>query len=261
MSKNIHPTAVVDPKAKISEGVLIEPYCIIGPDVTLKKDVHLHSHVVVTGQTTIGENTEVFPFVTIGEKSQSILQENMKTAGVIIGKNNVFREFVTINGSPDKNYQTQIGNGCHFLLGCHIAHDCVVGNNVVMSNNATLGGHVIVEDHVTFGGFSGIHQFCKVGAYAMIGAMAKVVQDVIPYSIVDGQPATLRGLNVIGLNRNNFSKEKIHELRDALQIIFESKEGVFEKRVKAVQKEFKDHKEIQKLADFILTSERGVCKF
>jgi UDP-N-acetylglucosamine acyltransferase len=185
----------------------------------------------------------------------------MKTAGVIIGKNNVFREFVTINGSPDKNYQTQIGNGCHFLLGCHIAHDCVVGNNVVMSNNATLGGHVIVEDHVTFGGFSGIHQFCKVGAYAMIGAMVKVVQDVIPYGIVDGQSATLRGLNIIGLNRNNFSKEKIHELRDALHIIFESKEGVFEKRVKAVQKEFKDHKEIQKLADFILTSERGVCKF
>ncbi|UCH74530.1 MAG: acyl-ACP--UDP-N-acetylglucosamine O-acyltransferase [Rhodospirillales bacterium] len=219
----IHKTAIVDKKANIGAGVAIGPYCIVGSQVTLEDGVELKSHVVIDGHTTIGAQSRVFPFASIGLPPQD-LKFRGEPSRLVIGRNNVIREYVTMNpGTEGGGMETRIGDNGLFMIGAHVAHDCRVGNNVIMVNNATLAGHVVVEDFAIIGGLAAVHQFVRIGAHAMIGGLSGVEQDVIPFGTVTGERATLSGLNIVGMKRRGFERADIHALRSAFKSIFNEK--------------------------------------
>ncbi len=260
MSSNIHATAIVSKKANIADGVEIGPFCVIGDEVTLEKGVKLISNVTIMGNTTVGEGTQVYPFTVLGAPAQHIKFMN-EPAKLIIGKNNIIREHVTMHtGTPIETSQTIVGDNGFFMVGCHIAHDCIVGNNVILTNNAALGGHVRVGDFAIVGGLSAVHQFCRIGKYAMIGGMSGVEQDVIPYGLITGDRGRLRGLNLVGLKRHNFSISDINKMRQAYRMLF-ADEGTFAERVKDVAKTYKGFKPVEDIIEFISTeSHRTVCQ-
>lgn len=255
----IHPSAIVSPEAQIADGVAIGPFCVIGPGVTLGADVKLHSHVVVEGTTTIGARTEIFPFASIGH-----IPQDKKFGGeesrLEIGEDNIIREYVTMNpGTSGGGLVTKIGSKGLFLTGAHVAHDCVIGDNVVLVNNATLAGHCTVGDNAILGGLSAVHQFVRIGDYAFVGGMSGVENDVIPYGMVIGNRAALNGLNIVGLKRQNFDREKIHSLRKAYRLLFAT-EGNLKERVDDVDKMFPDDQHIQQIISFIRAdSDRSLC--
>ena len=219
---NIHPTAVISSKAKISQNVEIGPFCVIGDNVEIGENSILKSHIVIDGDTKIGKNNKIFPFATIGLVPQDLKFKGEKSK-LIIGDNNVIREHVTIHlGTFEGAMQTVIGSNCLFMVGAHIAHDCIVGNNVILANNATLAGHVEVGDDVVIGGLSAVHQFVRIGKGAMIGGMSGVEHDVIPNGLVMGERAYLAGLNLVGMKRRGILREEIHALRGFYKEIFES---------------------------------------
>lgn len=219
---NIHPTAQVHSKAQIAEGVTIGPYTIVDEHVTIGKNTKLSHHVTVTGRTTLGENNNIFPYAVIGTAPQDITFKGEPTQ-LVMGDNNTIREFVTINLGTNKEHgRTQIGNHNLFMAYCHIAHDCVLGNHIIVANGLQLGGHVRIYDYAAFGGQVGIHHFVTVGQYSFVGGMARVIQDVPPFMIMEGHPARVRGLNVIGLERHGFSEEQIKALKEAYKIIWHS---------------------------------------
>src|ERR1700688_1902180 len=216
----IDPTARVAEGARIGEGVEIGPYCLIGPQVALLSGVRLIAHVNVTGVTTIGEGTVVYPFSSLGTPPQSVHYRGGPTR-LIIGAACDLRESVTMNiGTEDGGGVTQVGDRCFIMVGAHVGHDCQVGNNVVFANNAVLGGHVSVGDHVVFGGGAAVRQFVRIGEGAMIVGLSGVRADVIPWGTVQGPLANLVGLNVIGLRRRGFAKADIHRLRMAYRDLF-----------------------------------------
>src|SRR4051812_4073337 len=215
----IAPTAVIHPDATIGSGCSIGPYCVIGEHVVLGKNCKLHSHVVVDGHTTLGDNNEIFPFASIGLKSQDLKWKGGITR-TQIGDNNTFREYVTINSATGDGEVTSVGSNNHILAYCHIAHNVTLGNHVIMSNVATLAGHIIVEDYVVIGGLAAVHQFCRLGKMAIIGGCSKVVQDVPPFMLADGNPAETRTINKVGLERNGVSEEAHKALRQAYKVIF-----------------------------------------
>ena len=177
-SSAIHPSALIEEGASVAPNVKIGPFCVVGKNVCLESGVILHSHVVVDGYTTIGERTEVFPFVSLGSKPQDLKYAD-EISKLIIGKNNVIREHVTMNpGTAGGGMVTRIGDNGLFMVGAHVAHDCQLGNHIVMSNVATLAGHVIVEDCAIIGGLAAVHQFCRIGTMSIIGGCSKVVQDL-----------------------------------------------------------------------------------
>ncbi|MBA3957538.1 MAG: acyl-ACP--UDP-N-acetylglucosamine O-acyltransferase [Parachlamydiaceae bacterium] len=222
MSKSlIHPTAIIEPGAKIGEGVVIEPYAIIKANVTLEDRVTIKSHAYIDGFTTIGEGTVVYPSASIGTKAQDLKFRGEKTF-VKIGKNCEIREFVTINSSCQENTVVQVGDNCLIMAYCHVAHNCTVGNGVIMANNATLAGHVIVEDYAIIGGLTPIHQFVRIGRYAMVGGMSRVTHDVPPYTIGAGIPFKFGGLNIIGLKRRGISLHVRQELAKAFKLLYRS---------------------------------------
>jgi UDP-N-acetylglucosamine acyltransferase len=230
----LHPTAIVEPGATIGPGCRIGPYCVVGPQVVLGAAVVLHSHVAVAGTTGIGEGTEVFPFASIGHVPQ-----DLKYAGepveLVIGARNRIREHVTMNpGTAGGGGLTRVGDENLFMMATHVAHDCVIGSNVIMANNATLGGHVVIEDFAILGGLCAVHQYVRIGRGAMIGGMAGVVADVIPYGSVMGERAHLAGLNLVGLKRRGASREDIHGLRAAFGQMFEG-EGTLQERMRRVE--------------------------
>ena len=198
----IHPTAIIHPKAQVPSTCHIGPYCVIGEHVKIGDNCQLHSHVVIDGHTTLGRGNEIFPFASIGLKTQDLKWKG-GTTYTQIGDNNTFREYVTVNSATADGESTIVGSRNHILAYCHIAHNVILGNNVIMSNVATLAGHVVVEDHAVIGGLAAIHQFCRIGAYSIIGGCSKVVQDVPPYMLADGNPAVTRTINKVGLERNN----------------------------------------------------------
>ncbi|MCP4848397.1 MAG: acyl-ACP--UDP-N-acetylglucosamine O-acyltransferase [Verrucomicrobiaceae bacterium] len=216
---NIHPTAVIDAGASLGNDVIVGPYCIIGDGVELGSRCVLHNHVSLTGPASIGENNEFYPHCAIGGRSQDLKYEAEPTY-LNIGSGNTFREFVTVNRGTSQGDSTSIGNDGHFLAYSHVAHDCVVGNGVIFSNNGTLAGHVTVEDNAILGGLSAIHQFCRVGRHAITGGCSKIVQDVPPFMIADGNPAQVRGVNTVGLQRHGFSEDQIRALKQAYKVIF-----------------------------------------
>ena len=233
MSVSIHPTAVVDPAAKLGEDVFIGPFCVVGPDVELGDRVRLTSHVVVEGRTRVGEDTVIYPFASIGHRPQD-LKFKGEPSELIIGRNNQIREHVTMSpGTEGGGMVTRIGDNGLFMVGVHVAHDCVVGNHAVLANNATLAGHVELGDFVTIGGLSAVRQFVRIGSHAMIGGMSGVEKDVIPYGLVMGDRARLAGLNLVGLERRGFQKDDIHALRAAYRLLF-GNEGTFAERMEEV---------------------------
>lgn len=249
----IHPTAIIEDGAKIGSDVSIGPYCFVGGQVELKDGVQLVSHVWVGGDTVVGENTEIRPFAAIGGKNQD-LKDTEKKGKLIIGKNNSIREYATMQpGTPGDKNVTTVGDNGLFMIGTHIAHDCVVGNNVLMSNNATLAGHVTVEDNVIIGGLSAVHQFSRIGSYAMVGGMCGITRDVIPYGLVSFN--VLEGINIVGLRRRRFSAEVIGNLRAAVSEIFSSERAMTE-NIKYVSEKYRDCEPVQKIVEFMQTDYR-----
>jgi UDP-N-acetylglucosamine acyltransferase len=254
----IHPAAVIHPKASIGEGCEIGPFCVIGENVSLGKGCRLHSHVIVDGYTTVGENNEIFPFASIGLKTQDLKWKGGVTR-TQIGSNNTFREYVTINSATSDGEVTTVGSHNHILAYCHIAHNVTLGSHVIMSNVATLAGHIEVGDSAVIGGLAAVHQFCRVGTMAIIGGCSKVVQDVPPYMLADGNPARTRTINKVGLERNGISEEAQAALKQAYKILF--REGLtIPNALSKIEKELPPLPELKRLTEFARTSERGLSK-
>jgi UDP-N-acetylglucosamine acyltransferase len=256
----IHPTAVIETGAKIGNDVSIGPFSIVGPDVELADGVELLSHAIVWGHTTVGPNTRIFPFSSIGHQPQDLKFQG-EVSHLVIGANNVIREHVTMNpGTEGGGLVTRIGDNCLFMIGAHVAHDCQIGDNVILVNNATLAGHVSIEEWAIIGGLSAVHQFVRIGKHAMIGGKTGVAEDVIPYGSVIGNRARLSGLNIIGLKRRNFSREDIHILRKAYRLIF-AEEGTLAERIQDVAELFPDTEAVRDILDFITAdSSRSICQ-
>ena len=254
----IHPTAIVDPAAEIASGARIGPYCVIGPQVTIGEDTELQHHVTVMGPTRIGRGNFFFAYTSIGQKTQDLKYDGEPTY-LEIGDGNTFREFCTVNRGTLPGTKTIVGNDGNFLAYSHIAHDCVVGNDVIFSNNGTLAGHVHVGNHAVIGGLTAIHQFCRVGRHAITGGCSKIVQDVPPFFIADGNPAEVRGVNQVGLERAGFEAETIRALKEAYRILYRGKLNV-KQSVETIRKELPDLPEIAELCTFIESSERGIIR-
>ncbi|WP_019961847.1 acyl-ACP--UDP-N-acetylglucosamine O-acyltransferase [Woodsholea maritima] len=249
MSTLIHPTALVDPKAKLGENVEIGPYCILGPHVQIGDNCRLHGQVQIMGHTEIGAECEIYPFAVLGAPPQDFKYANDPTR-LIVGEKNIIREQVTFHiGTAFARGQTVIGSNSFFMVGAHVGHDCIVGDGVVFANNATLGGEVTVEDKVIMGGLSAIHQKCRVGKHAFIGGGAPVTGDVIPYGMVDNH-GQLAGLNLVGLKRRGFGRDCIHDLRAAYRLIF-ALEGAFSERVEDAARIFAERPEVGEILAFI----------
>lgn len=255
----IHPTAVIADGAKLGANVSVGAYCVIGANVTLADNVTLHSHVVIDGITEIGDGTEIFPFASIGHRPQDKKFFGEKSR-LVIGKNNVIREHVTMNpGTEGGGLLTQVGDNNLFMAGAHVAHDCIVGNHCIFANNGSIAGHVTVGNGAIIGGFSAIHQFVRIGEYAFIGGMSAVEKDVIPYGTVKGERASLEGLNLTGLKRRNVEREHIHALRRAFKELFLTGEGTLSERAAKLQSKYSEP-EAKALIDFVLTdSQRAFC--
>jgi UDP-N-acetylglucosamine acyltransferase len=254
----IHPTAIIDSTAQIGQTTHIGPYCVVGANVTLGEGCLLHNHITIAGPTIIGEGNEFYPFSSIGQRSQDLKYEAEPTY-LEIGDRNTFREFVTIHRATAPGGVTRVGSHGNFLAYSHIAHDCTVGDHVIFSNNGTLAGHVTVGDHAVIGGLSGVHQFCRIGAHAIVGGCTKIVQDVPPFLIADGNPAEMRGVNMVGLERRGFDAAALRELREAFKVIYRSNLNTSQ-AMDVLRRDFPDSKMVGALVSFIATSERGIVR-
>lgn len=260
MTIDIHPSSHVDSAAILEEGVSIGPFCRVGKTVHLEKGVVLTSHIVVDGHTRLGANCQVFPFSVIGTIPQDMKYRGEKSK-LIIGRNSIIREHVTINpGTRKGTMQTVIGNDCLLMVGSHVAHDCQIGDHVILVNNATLGGHVIIGEWAMIGGLSAVHQFVRIGAHVMVGGMSGVTHDVIPYASVAGNRCHLSGVNVVGLKRRDFSRDTIHHLRRAYRLLF-AQEGTLAERIKDVSSLYGHVDEVKNILNFMREkSPRGLCQ-
>ena len=254
----IHKSSVIDPKAKISNKVKIGPFCYIGPNVILNENVELVSNVHIEGNTTIGNGTRIFPFASLGTQPQDLKFKNEKNS-LDIGKNNLIREYVTINpGTEGGGSKTIIGNNCLFMISSHVAHDCKIGNNVIIANNVPLGGHVTIEDSVVIGGNSAVQQFTRIGRLAMIGGMTGVLKDVIPFGLSIGNRNHLQGLNLIGLRRKKYDNQKIMGLSKAYKEIFSSKN--LHENLSKINGEHKGNELVKEVINFIeKDKKRPIC--
>ena len=255
----IHPTAIVSPDAQIGTDIEIGPYCVIETNVKLGDRCKLHSHVVIHGHSEIGDENEFFPFAAIGTKSQDLKYAGEPTA-LIVGDRNVFRENTTVHRGTKEGSPTRVGSDNLCLSYSHIAHDCQVGNHVILSNNGTLAGHVQVADYAIISGLTAVHQFCRVGAHSITGGISKIVQDIPPFTIVDGNPSTVRGVNQVGLQRRGFSDDDIRALRTAYKKLFLKKDNNLAEAVKRLDPELTENPKVAELLTFIETSERGVIR-
>ena len=247
---NIHPMAVVEDGAQVDPTAVVGPFCVVGPDVTLAAGVQLKSHVVVTGRTSIGEDTVVFPFAVIGEIPQDLKFKGEAT-DLVIGKRNRIREHVTMNcGTEGGGGVTRIGDDGLFMAGCHVAHDAVIGNRCILVNSVAIAGHCVLEDDVIVGGLSGVHQFVRIGRGAIIGAVTMVTNDVIPYGLVQAPRGELDGLNLVGLKRRGVERSDITALRAAFQMLAQG-EGTFQSRAQRLRDETPSEY-VREIVDFIV---------
>ena len=256
----VHATAIVESGARLGQGVVVGPYCTVGPDVVLEDGVGLISHVVVAGRTTIGPRTTVYPFASIGMPPQD-LEYKGEPSHLEIGADNVIREHATMTpGTQGGGMLTRVGDNGLFMAGTHVAHDCTVGDHVVLANNASLGGHVVVDDYAILGGLAGVHQFCRIGAHSFVGAMSSVVQDVIPYGSASGDRARLVGLNIVGLRRREFSRADIQALRTAYRLLF-AEEGTLSERIEDVAEMYSDSAAVMDIVAFMRAdTTRAICQ-
>jgi UDP-N-acetylglucosamine acyltransferase len=255
----LHPTAVIDPKARLGAGVQVGPYAVIGAGVEIGDGCKIGHHATVDGPSRLGPRNEIFPYAAIGFKSQDLKYKGEPTY-LEIGEGNVFREFCTIHRGTGVEAKTVIGDKNLFLAYSHIAHDCIVGNHTIFSNNATLAGHVVVGDHAVISGLSAVHQFCRIGAHSIIGGCTKIVQDVPPYLIADGNPANLRGVNHVGLERRGFSETEIKALRRIYRILADRLLNFSQAVEKIESSEDASNPHVKLLIDFLKSTQRGVIR-
>jgi UDP-N-acetylglucosamine acyltransferase len=259
MTTFVHETAIVSPEAEIGSGSYIGPFCTVGGSVVLGDGVRLESHVVVDGDTSIGAETHIFPFASIGLAPQDLKYKGEPTK-TVVGKRNQIREFVTIHrGTEAGNGITQIGDDNLLMAQAHVAHDCRLGSGIIMANAATLAGHVEIDDGASVGAYSGVHQFCRVGFQAFIGGYSVVVKDAMPFAIIQGNHAKCYGLNRLGMKRRGYSKETIAALNHAFHLLLASKLNTTQ-AIEQIREEISGVKEVDLLVDFILSSKRGVVK-
>lgn len=255
----IHPTSIIDPKAKIGENVTIGPFCTIGPGVSVGDNTRIISHATLAGQTTLGKNNQIYPFASLGCAPQDKKYNGEKTH-LEIGDNNIFRESCTIStGTVQDNGITKIGDNNLFMATCHVGHDSIISNNVILANGVAIAGHVRVDDFAIVGGLSAVHQFCRVGRQAMIGGCSGVIRDVPPFAMVQGSHAELLGLNLTGLRRRGFEKESIRHIQAIYEtLFFTASEEPLETRAENLLKEMQDVAEAQEIFSFIQNSKRGL---
>ena len=259
MKTKIHETALIDPKAEIGAGVDIGPYCIVKKGVSIGRNTKLVSHVIVEGDTEIGESCTFHPFSCIGLPPQDMKYKG-ETTRLIIGGNNTVREYVTIHrASVGGDETTAVGNSNFLMAYVHVAHNCKIGSNIIMANAATLAGHVLVEDFAVIGGLVAIHQFTRIGQYAMVGGFSGIGQDIPPYMVASGARAKLFGPNIIGLKRHGFSEGSITAIKKAYKILFREKRTLKD-AIRKVQEDFSDSPEIRHLIAFIEKNKRGICR-
>lgn len=254
----IHPYAIVNPKAEIGENVEIGPFCIIGPNVILGDNCFLSSNVIIDGNTTIGSGNRFFHSAVIGTIPQDLKYKGEPTR-LIIGDNNTFREFTTVNLSATMDEPTRIGDNCLLMAYSHIAHNCQLGSNLIIANAVNLGGHVHIHDFVTIGGMTAIHQFVKIGKYAFIGGKSGLKKDIPPFTRGEGFPYHIVGLNTVGLSRKGFSDQQIAAIKKVYKIFYNS--GLNTSQALQKVSEISELTDEQKLfVDFIKNSERGINK-
>jgi UDP-N-acetylglucosamine acyltransferase len=256
----IHPTAIVHPEAKLDPSVEVGPWCTIGPKVRIGKNTKLVSHVVIEGSTTIGEDNVIFPFAVIGAVPQDLKYKGEDTK-VVIGSRNRIRESVTINlGTVQGGGLTQVGDDCLLMAYCHLGHDCIVGNGVILANTVGLAGHVTVQDFAIIGGMTGVAQFVRVGAHTYIGGQSGLEKDVPPFSIAVGsRPCNLKGANIVGLRRRGIPAERISKINEAIKLWIRT-DVQKEQCLLEIESQYSDVEEIQKMVQFIRSSETGVVR-
>ena len=259
MSFEKHDSALIADGASVGDDCYIGPYCVVGAEVTLGRGVRLDSHVVVDGRTTIGDETHIFPFASIGLAPQDLKYDGEPTA-TEIGKRNHIREFVTVHrGTSGGGGVTRIGDGNLLMAQAHVAHDCKLGNDIIMANAATLAGHVEIADRASVGAYSGVHQFCRVGLEAFIGGYSVVVKDAMPFAIIQGNHARCFGLNKLGMKRRGYPRGTISHLAHAFHLLLAAKLNTSQ-AVEKIREEIDGCKEVDLLVEFIETSKRGVVK-
>jgi UDP-N-acetylglucosamine acyltransferase len=256
---SIDPRAVVSPRAEIAADVEIGPFSVIGPDVTIGAGCHIGPHVVINGPTVLGEGNRVYQFASLGEAPQDMKYKGEPTR-LVIGDRNTFREFVTINrGTVTGIGETRVGNDNLILAYSHIAHDCVLGNHIIFSNVVNLAGHVQVGDWVIFSGYSGAHQFSRIGAHAFIGNNTSVIRDIPPYVLATGHPAEPRSINIEGLKRRGFDEEQQRAIRNAYRILYRS-DLKLEDATRQIEEMAKQTEVLGIFAEFLRSSTRGLAR-
>lgn len=259
---NIHPTAVIDPRAQLDSSVTVEPYAVIDGPVRIGPETRIGAHAVVSGHTTIGARNAIGSFTSIGAPPQDSHYKGEPTE-LIVGDDNLFREYVSIHrGTLKGNGRTLIGNRNMIMAYCHVAHDCIIADHVIMANLATLAGHVEIGSHANLGGLVAVHQFCRIGDYAYVGGMSGISLDVPPYVIMEGIRNQMRiaGINKIGLRRSGMDRETIKKLEEAFKILFRSPQLLLKDSLAMLEEEMKDCLEVQLMVDFFHSSKRGVVK-
>ncbi len=255
----IHPTAIVSARAESGANVQVGPYSIIGSNVTIHHDVEIAGHVVIEGPCEIGDGNQIYPFASIGQPPQDLKFKGEETR-LVVGRRNVIREYVTMNrGTVGGGGLTAVGDDNLFMAQSHVAHDCIIGSHNVFANCASLAGHVTMADHATLGAYVGVHQFCRVGNHAFIGAFSKIVKDALPFARTDGVEAKCYGANTIGLRRQGFSNEAIRRVQRAFHLLLASKLNTTQ-ALERIRAELAGAPEIDYLVEFIETSARGVTK-
>ena len=258
INTSIQSTAQISPEASLAPDVEVGHYAVIGPQARIGGGTKIGAHCLITGDTTIGKNCRIFSGAVIGTIPQDLKYKGEKTK-VIIGDNNIIREYATINLGTSASGQTVIGNNNLIMAYAHIAHDCVVGNHVVLANVGTLAGHIVIEDRAILGGLAAVHQFVRIGYLSIVGGCSKVIQDIPPYAMCDGHPARVRSLNKVGLKRLGASKEAMASLKHAFTVLFNSGLSI-PHALKKVAQDLPPSSEVTHLTDFIKNSKRGICR-
>ncbi|MBQ7722720.1 MAG: acyl-ACP--UDP-N-acetylglucosamine O-acyltransferase [Selenomonadaceae bacterium] len=254
----VHPNAVVSPKAIIGENVTIGPFCVIADDVEIGDGSVIGPHAVIEQWTSIGKECRIYQFASVGAAPQDLKFKGERSF-TVIGDRTTIREGATVHRATGEGNETRIGNDCLLMAYIHVAHNCTLGNHVIMSNLASCAGHAIVEDRVVIGGMAGVHQFVKIGRNAMVGGMSKLVQDVVPYTIVDGHPAKVVGLNNVGISRAGIPLESRRLIKKAYKILYRSGLSLPE-AIAVIEQEVDSCEEVEHFLRFLRNAERGICR-
>jgi len=256
----IHPAAIIDPAARLAQDVRVGPWTLIGPNVEIGPGCRIDAHVVINGPTRIGSNNHIYSFASIGDDPQDKKYAEDVESVLEIGDGNTIREYCTINrGTALGGGITRVGSGNWIMAYAHIAHDCQVGDHTIFANNASLAGHAVIEDHVILGGFTGVHQFCRLGAHSFTAASSLILKDVPPFVMVSGNPAKAHGLNREGLKRRGFSREELNALRQAYRVIY--RQGLtLEQAAAELRTPALECAAVARMAEFIAQPGRGIVR-